>query len=144
MRAYVWITFLSFSLFFPFPSHRVGEERGSLTCESCCENEGTPGPAMHRGWWLLSPVPGGASCGLRTQRETKWTVIHSFFDSLVVFIRAHKTFCDRTKISISYLTTNPGCPSPFQSVFSHYVPNEHNPGLLPPPQCTSDEVLVWT
>jgi hypothetical protein len=80
------------------------------------------------------------------QRETKWTVKHSLFDGLVVFIRAHttKTFCNRMKISISYLTTNPGCPSQFQLVFYHYVPNEHNTGLLPPPQCTSHEVLVWT
>lgn len=35
-----------------------------FTCESCCENEDTPVPAMHHGLWQLFPLPGGASCGL--------------------------------------------------------------------------------
>lgn len=37
---------------------------GGVTCESCCESEDTPVPAMHHGLWQLFPLPGGVSCVL--------------------------------------------------------------------------------
>lgn len=46
-----------------------GEREGGGTCESCCENEDTPIPAMHHGLWQLFPLPGGVSCGLGEEKH---------------------------------------------------------------------------
>lgn len=47
---------------------RRGERGEGVTCESCCESEDTPVPAMHHGLWQLFPLPGGVSCGLGEDR----------------------------------------------------------------------------
>lgn len=143
MRAYVWITFLSFSLFFPSrpivwgrrevlsPVNHVVRMKihQALQCtvgDGCylLFLEGLLVDYAHRG------------------RQNEQLNTHSLTAWSCSLGHTTKTFCNRMKISVSYLTTNPGCPSPFQFVFYHYVPNDHNTDLLPPPQCTSHEVLV--